>query len=145
MIQGPPVEIHVVQPQMPHLEARITAHIILTQLFKDHESGVLFHVRTSRLTTQCPALNVAGALHDPGQLQALNQTIGYNQGAATYALQFGQFPIGNTQPFPTRHGYGFRLTVSRQDLPIGLGWIPPFLPPVPGTEGLDSSKPSSCP
>jgi hypothetical protein len=30
-------------------------------------------------------------------------------------------------------------------LPIGLGWIPPFLPPVPGTEGLDSSKPSSCP
>ena len=139
MIQGPPVEIHVVQPQS--VEARITAHIILTQLFKDHESGVLFHVSTSRLTTQCPALNPAGALHDPGQLQALNQTIGYNQGAATYALQFGQFPIGNTQPFPTRHGYGFRLTLSRQDLPIGLGWIPPVL----GTEGLDSSKPSSCP
>ena len=133
IIQGIPVEIHVVRPPPEDIEDGITAHIILTQLFPDQTTGILLTVQDNAVNDGLP-FRIAVTLHNPGQLQQILQVSAYGNEQAAFNLRSGAQLLGPHQQFPTRHGQSFHLLVFRQNLPHG--WLPPLVPAVPGAAGL---------
>lgn len=133
VVQGIPVEIHVVRPPPEDIEEGITAHIILTQLLPDHTSGVLLTVQDNAVNDGLP-FRIAVTVNNPGQLQQVLQISAYSNEQAAFNLRTGTQLLGPNQQFPTRHGQSFHLLVFRQNLPHG--WLPPLVPVLPGTDGL---------
>ena len=128
-----PTGIHLVQPQPQVLEPDITAHIILTQLMPDHESGVLITIADDAVNDAHP-FKLAVTLSDPSLQPQVLATTGYATEGGIFTLQREGETIAPDQPFPTRHGYGLNMRVVRPFLQPG--WNPPILPVVPGAEGL---------
>ena len=128
-----PVMIQVVDPHPAPLEHDITAHVILTQLMPDHESGVLVNVIDSAVNDAQP-FRIAITIADPAHLMLFLQELQYHNEQANMELAFRQFEVGPGRLTPTRTGNCFDLRVTRATLPPN--WAPPILPEVPGTEGL---------
>lgn len=128
-----PVEIHLVLPQPQPLEDGIAAHVILTQLMINQETGALINIQDNAINNGYP-FRVATTLQDPCQLSSLLIAINYHHEAAQFGLQFFGDIIAADQVFQTRNGMGLDLQVIRNTIPTD--WTPPVLPAMPGTEGL---------